>query len=73
MAGSAGGILRRRLLRDQSIANYGQTVLTAFQEVEDNLAALGMLQQEAQVQSEAVNAAGTFAFSFKQLVTSGRL
>ena len=43
--------------RDQSIANYRQTVLTAFQEVEDNLAALRILQQEAQVQSEAVNAA----------------
>ena len=33
--------------RDQSIANYRQTVLTAFQEVEDNLAALRILQQEA--------------------------
>jgi NodT family efflux transporter outer membrane factor (OMF) lipoprotein len=43
--------------RDQSIANYRQTVLTAFQEVEDNLAALRILQQEAEVQSEAVTSA----------------
>lgn len=43
--------------RDQSIATYRQTVLTAFQEVEDNLAALRILQQEAQVQSEAVTSA----------------
>src|SRR5213592_471944 len=31
-----------------------QTVLTAFQAVEDNLAALRILEQEAQVQDEAV-------------------
>ncbi len=43
--------------RDQSVANYRQTVLTAFQEVEDNLAALTILQQEAQTQSQAVAAA----------------
>ena len=43
--------------RDQSVANYRQTVLTAFQEVEDNLAALSILQQEAQTQSQAVTAA----------------
>jgi len=43
--------------RDQSIANYRQTVLTAFQEVEDNLAALTILQQEALTQSQAVAAA----------------
>jgi NodT family efflux transporter outer membrane factor (OMF) lipoprotein len=43
--------------RDESVANYRQTVLTAFQEVEDNLAALRVLQQEAQTQSEAVTSA----------------
>ena len=32
-------------------------MLTAFQEVEDNLAALRILEQEAQVQDEAVEAA----------------
>jgi outer membrane protein TolC len=42
---------------DGSIATYRQTVLTAFQGVEDNLAALRILEEEAQVQNEAVKAA----------------
>jgi outer membrane protein TolC len=46
-----------RALYDSSIALYRQTVLTGFQEVEDNLAALRILQSEAQVQSEAVKSA----------------
>lgn len=41
---------------DASVANYRQAVLTAFQEVEDNLAALRILEEEAQVQGEAVKA-----------------
>ncbi|MEO8629822.1 MAG: efflux transporter outer membrane subunit, partial [Betaproteobacteria bacterium] len=46
-----------RGLYDQTIAQYRQTVLTGFQEVEDNLAALRILEQEADVQSAAVKAA----------------
>jgi NodT family efflux transporter outer membrane factor (OMF) lipoprotein len=42
---------------DENVANYRQTVLTGFQEVEDNLAALRILEQEAAVQDEAVKAA----------------
>jgi len=42
---------------DASVAFYKQTVLTGFQEVEDNLAALRILEEEAQVQDEAVTAA----------------
>jgi len=42
---------------DENVANYRQTVLTAFQEVEDNLSALRILEQQAQVQDEAVKAA----------------
>jgi NodT family efflux transporter outer membrane factor (OMF) lipoprotein len=42
---------------DGAVASYRQTVLTGFQEVEDNLAALRILEEEAQVQEEAVNAA----------------
>ncbi|MEO8103326.1 MAG: efflux transporter outer membrane subunit [Betaproteobacteria bacterium] len=42
---------------DQTVATYRQTVLEGFQEVEDNLAALRILEQEAQVQDDAVRAA----------------
>jgi NodT family efflux transporter outer membrane factor (OMF) lipoprotein len=42
---------------DAAVATYRQTVLGGFQEVEDNLAALRILEQEAQVQEEAVQAA----------------
>lgn len=41
----------------QTVASYRQTVLTGFQQVEDNLAALRILEKEAQVQREAVVAA----------------
>ena len=39
---------------DANVAAYRQTVLTGFKEVEDNLAALRILEQEAQVQDEAL-------------------
>lgn len=42
---------------DQSVDNYRQTVLVAFQEVEDNLAALRILQEEAKTSEAAVAAA----------------
>jgi len=42
---------------DQSVANYRQTVLTGFQQVEDNVAALRILEHEAQTQDQAVEAA----------------
>lgn len=55
---------RRRALNDEArtaydatVASYRQTVLTAFQQVEDNLAALRILEQEAGVQATAVQAA----------------
>lgn len=40
-----------------SVANYRQTVLTAFQEVEDGLSGLSVLSQAAQTQEQAVAAA----------------
>jgi NodT family efflux transporter outer membrane factor (OMF) lipoprotein len=42
---------------DQAAAQYRQTVLAALQEVEDDLAALRVLQEEVQLQREAVRAA----------------
>jgi NodT family efflux transporter outer membrane factor (OMF) lipoprotein len=42
---------------DETVAGYRQTVLAGFQEVEDNLAALAILEREAAVQAEAVKAA----------------
>ncbi len=46
-----------RAAYEATVATYRQTVLTGFQEVEDNLAALRILEAEAKVQAEAVKAA----------------
>jgi len=42
---------------DANIANYRQTTLTAFQEVEDNLSTLRILEQESARQHEATTSA----------------
>jgi NodT family efflux transporter outer membrane factor (OMF) lipoprotein len=42
---------------DATVASYRQTTLTAFQEVEDNLAALSILEKESQQQKEATTSA----------------
>lgn len=42
---------------DANVAAYRQTVLTAFQEVEDDLAGLRILERESEIENEAVNAA----------------
>src|SRR5947208_5334402 len=46
-----------RAAYDATVATYRQTTLTAFQQVEDNLAALRILEQEAQEQRRAVESA----------------
>ena len=46
-----------RAAYDQTVANYRETVLAGFQQVEDELNAISLLQQETQVQGEAVAAA----------------
>jgi NodT family efflux transporter outer membrane factor (OMF) lipoprotein len=43
---------------DQTVANYRETVLTAFQQVEDNLAALRVLTQVIEQQDSAIESAG---------------
>jgi NodT family efflux transporter outer membrane factor (OMF) lipoprotein len=45
---------------DQTVATYRQTVLTAFQQVEDNLAALRILAVQLQQQDDAVAASQRF-------------
>jgi len=68
LAGSAtqtifdGGLLTAQLeaakaAYEQNVATYRQTVLTSFQQVEDQLAALRILQQQLAKQDEAVKAA----------------
>jgi outer membrane protein TolC len=50
-------LLEARDAFDATVATYRQTVLTAFQQVEDNLAALRILGQEANAQDLAVKSA----------------
>ncbi|MFZ1079318.1 MAG: efflux transporter outer membrane subunit [Methylovirgula sp.] len=68
IAGSAsqpifdGGLLNSQLaaaraVYEGSVANYRQTVLTALEQVEDELAALRILQKELATEEEAVKAA----------------
>lgn len=46
-----------RAAYDQAVALYRQTVLTGFQQVEDQLAALRILEQQAAIQEQAVASA----------------
>ncbi len=57
-----GGLRRARSAQaiaayDETVADYRQTVLEAFQQVEDNLAALRVLEEESVFQQRAVDAA----------------
>jgi len=47
-----------RAIFDEQVADYRNIVLTAYQEVEDNLAALRQLQEESVSQAAAVTATG---------------
>ena len=46
-----------RATYDQQVANYRQTVLTAFQQVEDDMIALTLLARQGEVEDRAVTAA----------------
>jgi NodT family efflux transporter outer membrane factor (OMF) lipoprotein len=52
-----GTLEQARATYDQSVDQYRATILTAFQEVEDNLAALRILEDESTTQTRAVAAA----------------
>jgi NodT family efflux transporter outer membrane factor (OMF) lipoprotein len=56
---------------DAAVAGYRQTTLDAFQQVEDNLAALRILEQEAQQQKAAVAAAQESLQLFNNRYTGG--
>ena len=61
-----------RAAYDATVANYRETTLDAFQQVEDDLAALRILQQEAQQQDEAVASAENSLQLFTNRYVGGR-
>jgi NodT family efflux transporter outer membrane factor (OMF) lipoprotein len=52
-----GQVQEARANYDATVAEYRETVLTGFQQVEDNLAALRVLQEEASAEAAAVQSA----------------
>ena len=57
-AGARSAVVEEaRAFFDQTIANYRQTVLTGFQQVEDQLAALRILADQAETEAAAVKSA----------------
>jgi len=71
--GGALTAIRRqaRAAYEESVANYRKTVLTAYQEVEDNLAALHHLADEAASDEAAAAAAQRSAFHANKRYASG--
>ncbi|HXZ09352.1 MAG TPA: efflux transporter outer membrane subunit [Paraburkholderia sp.] len=56
-----GNLANARAVFDEDVAKYRQQVLQAFQEVEDNLSDLRILEQQTQTQNEAVQASSRAA------------
>jgi outer membrane protein TolC len=56
---------------DSMVANYREAILAAFQQVEDNLAAARILEQEAKQQKEAVDSAQESLQLFTTRYTGG--
>jgi NodT family efflux transporter outer membrane factor (OMF) lipoprotein len=52
-----GNLVRAQATYDQSVANYREQVLTAFQQVEDDLAGLRVLEDQAAAYDKAVQSA----------------
>ncbi len=55
--GRSAAVASARAVYDEAVANYRETVLAGFQEVEDNLAAVRVLAAESLVQQEAARLA----------------
>ncbi|HMA51927.1 MAG TPA: TolC family protein, partial [Magnetospirillaceae bacterium] len=62
---------KARAAYDEAVANYRQTVLDAYGEVENNLVALRRLAQEAESQQAAVTAAEDATRHASNLYTGG--
>jgi NodT family efflux transporter outer membrane factor (OMF) lipoprotein len=58
--GRRAAVQQSQALHDAAVANYRQTVLNAFQQVEDNLAALRILTENLKQQEAAVRSATRF-------------
>jgi NodT family efflux transporter outer membrane factor (OMF) lipoprotein len=56
---------------DEAAANYRETVLGAFRDVEDNLLALNQLQSESESQAQAVKASGRALYQAQTRYTGG--
>jgi outer membrane protein TolC len=62
---------RTRADYDATVATYRQTTLSAFQQVEDNLAALRILQTESEQQHHATTAALQSLQTFEERYAGG--
>jgi len=56
-----GNLANARAVYEEDAANYRQQVLVAFQEVEDNLSDLRILEDQTRTEAEAVNASNRAA------------
>ncbi|MBY0409291.1 MAG: efflux transporter outer membrane subunit, partial [Burkholderiaceae bacterium] len=70
---TAARIEQAEAARDVRVANYRQTVLTAFQGVEDQLTALRTLAQQEPLRREAVSAAGRTAQQLLNRYNAGQV
>ncbi len=56
-----GNLANARAVYEEDVANYRQQVLVAFQEVEDNLSDLRILEGQTQTQADAVKSSSRAA------------
>nr|WP_246301709.1 efflux transporter outer membrane subunit [Granulicella arctica] len=64
-------VIQAKASYDETVANYRQTTLTAFQQVEDNLAVLRVLNSEAQQQHQATQSAESAVQIFNNRYVGG--